>query len=67
MTTEVVQSRLALHQKRLEHLDHLSSNYSEVNWPGGKEKHYKDHYEEMVLRGIIKELKHILELNYETA
>jgi hypothetical protein len=39
------------------------SNYGQVNWPGGGQKKYeKDFYERMVLKGIIQELKHILEL-----
>jgi hypothetical protein len=64
MIAEVVQARLELHQKRVDHIDYLSSNYSEINWPGGGEKKYKkDFYERMVLKGVIKELKHILELN----
>jgi hypothetical protein len=66
MITEVIQSRLKLHQDRANHIDYLSSNYSEVNWPGGGEKKYKkDFYERMVLKGIIQELKHILELKNE--
>jgi hypothetical protein len=66
MITEVIQSRLALHQARFDHIEHLMSNYSEVNWPGGGEKKFKkDFYERMVLKGIIQELKHILELKNE--
>jgi hypothetical protein len=42
------------------------SNYGQVNWPGGGQKKYeKDFYERMVLKGIIQELKHILELKNE--
>ena len=63
---EVIQSRLKLHQERFDHIEYLSSNYSEVNWPGGGEKKYKkDFYERMVLKGIIQELKHISELKNE--
>ena len=48
---EVIQSRLKLHQERFDHIEYLSSNYSEVNWPGGGEKKYKkDFYERMVLK-----------------
>ena len=60
--TEVIESRLKLHQERFDHIEYLSSNYSEVNWPGGEKKYKKDFYEQMVLKGIIKELKQILEL-----
>jgi hypothetical protein len=60
---ELIQSRLNLHQNRFNHIEYLSSNYSEVNWPGGEKKYKKDFYERMVLNGIIRELKHILELN----
>ncbi len=64
MITEVIQSRLDLHQKRFDHIEHLMSNYGDSNWPGGGQKKYeKDFYERMVLKGIIQELKHILELS----
>jgi hypothetical protein len=60
---EVIESRLKLHQDRANHIDYLMSNYGQVNWPGGGQKKYeKDFYERMVLKGIIQELKHILEL-----
>ena len=63
---EIIQFRLKLHQDRFDHIEYLSSNYSEVNWPGGGEQKYKkDFYEQMVLKGIIKELKHILESENE--
>jgi hypothetical protein len=41
------------------------SNYGQDRWPGGEQKFKKDFYERMVLKGIIQELKHILELNDE--
>ncbi len=64
MITEVIQSRLKLHQERFDHIEHLMSNYGDSNWPGGGQKKYeKDFYERMVLKGIIQELKHILELS----
>jgi hypothetical protein len=60
---EVIESRLKLHQERANHIAYLMSNYGQVNWPGGGQKKYeKDFYEQMVLKGIIQELKHILEL-----
>ena len=58
--TEQIQSRLKLHQGRLSHIDYLMSQYGDTNWPGGEQKFKKDFYERMVLRGIIKELEHIL-------
>lgn len=66
MNTELIQSRLELHQKRFDHIEYLMSNYGQDRWPGGGQKKYeKDFYERMVLKGIIKELKHILELKNE--
>jgi len=66
MITEVIQSRLKLHQERFDHIEHLMSNYGDSNWPGGGQKKYeKDFYERMVLKGIIQELKHISELENE--
>lgn len=59
--TEVIESRLKLHQDRFDHIDYLMSNYGDSNWPGGEQKFKKDFYEQMVLKGIIKELKQILE------
>jgi hypothetical protein len=60
---EVIESRLKLHQERFDHIAYLMSNYGQVNWPGGGQKKYeKDFYERMVLKGIIQELKHMLEL-----
>lgn len=56
----VIESRLKLHQDRADHIDYLMSNYSDTNWPGGEKKYNEDFYERMVLKGIIKELKHIL-------
>lgn len=63
---EFVQTRLKLHQDRANHIDYLMSNYGDSNWPGGEQKFKKDFYEQMVLKGIIKELKQILELQNET-
>ena len=57
---KVIKSRLELHQNRAKHIDYLMSNYGDNNWPGGKQKWKKDFYERMVLKGIIKELEHIL-------
>ena len=57
---EVIQSRLKLHQERADHIDRLMSEYGDTNWPGGEKKFKEDFYERMVLKGIIKELKHIL-------
>jgi hypothetical protein len=65
MNTEAIQSRLNLHQKRFDHIEYLMSNYGQDRWPGGEQKFKKDFYERMVLKGIIQELKHILELNDE--
>lgn len=65
MNTEVIQSRLNLHQERANHIDRLMSNIPQPHWPGGEQKFKKDFYERMVLNGIIKELKHILELKNE--
>ena len=63
---QAIESRLKLHQERFDQIEYLSSKYSEVNWPGGEQKYKKDFYEHMVLKGIIKELKHILELKNVT-
>jgi hypothetical protein len=57
---ERIQSRLKLHQDRVDHIDYLMSNYGDTNWPGGEQKFKKDFNERMVLKGIIKELEHIL-------
>lgn len=57
---EVIQSRLKLHQERADHIDRLMSEYGDSNWPGGEKKFKEDFYERMVLKGMIKELKHIL-------
>ena len=57
---ERIQSRLKLHQDRANHIDYLMSEYCDTNWPGGEQKFKKDFYERMVLKGIIKELEHIL-------
>lgn len=57
---EVIQSRLKLHQDRSNHIDYLMSQYGDTNWPGGEQKFKKDFNERMVLKGIIKELEHIL-------
>ena len=57
---KVIQSRLELHQKRFDHIERLMSNYGDSNWPGGEQKYKKDFYEQMVLKGIIKELEHVL-------
>jgi hypothetical protein len=65
--TERIRSRLKLHQDRLNHIDYLMSEYGDTNWPGGEKKFKEDFYERMVLKGIIKELKHILELKNEQA
>jgi hypothetical protein len=63
---EVIQSRLKLHQDRFNHIEYLMSVYGDTNWPGGGEKKFKqDFYEKMVLKGVIKELKIILELKNE--
>lgn len=62
-----IKLRLKMHQDRVDHIDYLGSNYSEVNWPGGEKKYKKDFYERMILKGIIQELKHILEITDETA
>ena len=59
---ERIQSRLKLHQDRLNHIDYLMSNYGDTNWPGGEKKFKEDFYERMVLKGIIKELKQLSEL-----
>jgi hypothetical protein len=59
---EVIQARLKLHQKRFDHIEHLMSIYGHTNWPGGEKKFKQDFYEQMVLKGIIKELKTISEL-----
>jgi hypothetical protein len=64
---EVIKSRLKLHQDRANHIDYLMSNYGDSNWPGGEQKFKKDFYERMVLTGIIKELKYILEMKNETS
>ena len=58
--SEVIESRLKLHQDRLNHIDYLMSEYGDTNWPGGEQKFKKDFYERMVLKGIIQELEHIL-------
>lgn len=59
--TEVIESRLKLHQDRADHIDYLMRNYGDSNWPGGgRPKFVKDFNERMVLEGIIEELKHIL-------
>jgi hypothetical protein len=60
---EVIQSRLKLHQDRFNHIEYLMSVYGNTNWPGGEKKFKQDFYEKMVLKGIIKELKTISELN----
>lgn len=57
---ELIQSRLKLHQDRANHIDYLMSQYGDSNWPGGEQKFKKDFNERMVLKGIIKELEHIL-------
>jgi hypothetical protein len=57
---EIIQSRLKLHQDRANHIDYLMSEYGDSNWPGGEQKFKKDFNERMVLKGIIKELEHIL-------
>lgn len=62
---ERIQSRLKLHQDRANHIDYLMSEYGDSNWPGGEKKYKKDFNERMVLKGIIQELKHILELSNE--
>ena len=62
---ELIQSRLKLHQDRANHIDHMMSNIPQPHWPGGEQKFKKDYYERMVLTGIIKELKHILESENE--
>ena len=63
MIEEAIQKRLELHQKRVDHIDYLMSEYGQDRWPGGGQKKFeKDFYERMVLKGIVKELKHILEL-----
>ena len=36
--TEVIESRLKLHQDRANHIDYLMSNYGDSNWPGGDQK-----------------------------
>jgi len=59
--TELIKSRLKLHQDRANHIDYLMTNYGQDRWPGGGEKKFKkDFYERMVLKGIIQELEHIL-------
>jgi hypothetical protein len=65
MIAEAIQKRLDLHQARINYIDYLMSNCGQDKWPGGEQKFKKDFYERMVLKGIVKELKHILELKNE--
>ena len=57
----LIENRLSENQKRFDTIQHLFRNYSEVNLPPlcGTMKQLLD--EERVLRGVIKELKGILE------
>lgn len=61
----MLEYRLKLHQDRADQIDRLMSEYGDTNWPGGEKKFKQDFNERMVLTGIIKELKHIMELQSE--
>jgi hypothetical protein len=57
----LIQNRITENQKRFDTIQHLFRNYSEVNLPPlcGTMKQLYD--EELVLRGVIKELRRILQ------